>query len=298
MTNGVAAAREFDVTAQDGRNLHAYEAGDPNGELVIYHHGTPGSGILSQSWHELAAARAIRLVGFDRAGYGGSDRHPGRRVVDAAADTAAVADALQVGQFRTWGFSGGGPHVLACAARLGGRVVSAASLASCAPYDAPGLDFLIGMGQDNIDEFGAAIEGAGQLAAYLEPSRRELMAASSEDIGQALASLLSDVDKEALTGDVASFLHVGIQVGLRAGYDGWLDDDLAFVGAWGFEVGSIGVPMLVMQGEQDLMVPPAHGRWIASQLPTAEVRLSASDGHLTLPFHQLDDVYSWLLNHS
>lgn len=103
MSGAIAPAREFDVTTADGRTLRAYEAGDPSGQLVIVHHGTPCSGLLAAPWAEDAAERGIRLVSFDRAGYGGSQRHAGRRVADVAADTAALADALGVERFRSWG---------------------------------------------------------------------------------------------------------------------------------------------------------------------------------------------------
>ncbi|MDQ3165655.1 MAG: alpha/beta hydrolase, partial [Actinomycetota bacterium] len=129
MTAAVASARTHDVPVAGGRTLRAYEAGDPAGVPVVVHHGTPCSGILAATWAADAKERGIRLVGFDRAGYGGSTRQPGRRVADVAADTAALVDALGVEHFRTWGVSGGGPHVLACAALLPERVVAAACLA-------------------------------------------------------------------------------------------------------------------------------------------------------------------------
>src|SRR4051812_49628842 len=109
------------------------------------HHGTPSGGAPARWMAQDAASRGALLVGYDRPGYGGSARNPGRTVGDAAADTAAIADAFGAQQFRTWGVSGGGPHALACAALLPDRVVAAACLASVAPYDAAGLDYLAGM---------------------------------------------------------------------------------------------------------------------------------------------------------
>jgi pimeloyl-ACP methyl ester carboxylesterase len=294
MTASLAHVRQFDVTLADGRTLRGYEGGDPTGRLVVYHHGTPMSGLLRREWAEDARVREIRLVGYDRAGYGGSTRHPGRTVADVAGDVAALADSLGVDRFLTWGVSGGGPHALACAALLSDRVIAAGSVASVAPYDASGLDFLDGMGQDNLDEFGAASAGEEALRPYLIEQTAGLLAATPESLRDAMASLLPEVDREALTGETAEFLHGAMTSGLRQVCDGWLDDDLAFVAPWGFEVASIVVPLLVMQGDQDLMVPFSHGRWLAAALPSATVRLMAEEGHISL-IARIPEVHEWLL---
>src|SRR5690242_3123671 len=122
----VARMRERELVLSDGRRLRVFEGGDPHGELVIVHHGTPLSGRLAPWWADDATARGICLVGYDRPGYGGSDPHPGRTVADAATDAAAIADLFEAAQFRTWGGSGGGPHALACAALLPDRIIGAA----------------------------------------------------------------------------------------------------------------------------------------------------------------------------
>ncbi|MEJ7630843.1 MAG: alpha/beta hydrolase [Nocardioidaceae bacterium] len=295
MTASLAHVRQFVVPLPDGRSLHAYEGGDPSGQLVVVHHGTPGSGLLRREWVEDAREHGIRLVGYDRAGYGGSTRHQGRSVADVAPDIAALADSLGADRFLTWGASGGGPHALACAANLPDRVVAAASVASVAPYDAVGLDFLDGMGQDNLDEFGAAALGEQALRPYLSAQTAGLLAASPESLREAMDGLLSDVDRDALTGETAEFVHGSMTSGLRQSCDGWLDDDLAFVSAWGFDVDSIVVPVLVMQGEQDLMVPFAHGRWLAAAVLSATVRLMADEGHISLAA-KVPEVHDWLLS--
>ena len=297
MTGAVASVTELDVVTGDGRRVHVYDGGDPDGEMVIAHHGTPSAGLLAAAWNAQARADGVRLVSFDRAGYGGSDRNPGRRVADAAADSAAVADALGATRFRTWGLSGGGPHALACAALLPDRVVAASTLAAVAPYDAGGLDFLAGMGQDNLDEFKAAVEGPDALHSSLVGQRSGLLEASAEQLRDALQSLLPDVDRAVLTGDWAEFLHASFLRALAPGVDGWLDDDLAFVQPWGFDPVDIEVPVLVLQGEHDKMVPFGHGRWLASRIRTADVRLSAEHGHLTL-LNAVGDVHRWLLDRS
>jgi pimeloyl-ACP methyl ester carboxylesterase len=302
-TTAVAAAREHDVRLPGGRRIHVREAGDPRGDVVLVHHGTPSSGLLATWWAQDAAARGIRLVSYDRPGYGLSDRHPGRQVADAAADCAAIADALGANRFRTWGVSGGGPHALACAALLPDRVIAAAAVASVAPYTADNLDWLGGMGSDNLDEFGQAVKGESALRPYLDHATAEFVRTSPDALVDAMLSILGDPDVALLRATapdappVAELLTTSMTEGLRAGVDGWLDDDLAFVAEWGFDVAEIRVPVLVLQGRHDLMVPFTHGAWLAATVPGVAARLTDTDGHLTL-LTRVSDVHSWLMQHS
>ncbi|MGN6333460.1 MAG: alpha/beta fold hydrolase [Motilibacteraceae bacterium] len=290
----VAPATVRDIRTPDGRMLRTYEAGDYDGLLVLVHHGTPCSGVLAPWWAQDAAEKGIRLVGYDRPGYAGSDRHPGRSVADVAADAAAIADALGAERFATWGVSGGGPHALACAALLPERVVAAATLASVAPYDADGLDWFAGMGQDNLDEFGAALQGEIPLREYLAPASAGLVAAPPGALADEMRSLLPPVDVAALTGPVGEFSQEWLVGGQRGGYEGWLDDDLAFARDWGFDLADIRVPVMLLQGRHDLMVPFAHGEWLAGRIPTAQPRLTDDDGHMTL-IADLAPVHAWLV---
>jgi pimeloyl-ACP methyl ester carboxylesterase len=289
--------REHTVEGPGGRTLRVLEDGDPRGVPVIAHHGTPGSRLLYEGWVEDAAERGIRLIAYDRPGYGGSDRQPGRSVADVAADVEAIADALGLDRILTQGRSGGGPHALACAALLGDRVAAAATLASVAPFDAEGLDFLAGMGEDNVDELGAAVEGADALGPLLEAYSPHLLAADPGELAEGLKSLLSPPDVAVVNGGLAEELIAVTSEGIRATRDGWLDDDLAFVKPWGFELDSISVPLQLWQGRQDLMVPLAHGEWLAQHIPGADARLSDDDGHLSLEHLRIGEVHTWLLEH-
>lgn len=281
----------------NGRTLCVLEAGDPGGRAVFALHGTPGSRLL---WHGLvedAQARGVRILGYDRAGYGGSSRDIGRNVAAAAADVAAIADALGIDRFAVHGGSGGGPHALACAALLGDRLVAAASLAGVAPWEAEGLDWLDGMGQDNLDEFGATLAGPEELAAYLLVQRDTMLEATPEAIAESLRSLLCPPDLAVLNGEVADFMFDQVRVGIEEQVVGWIDDDFAFVRPWGFELEDIRVPVQVWHGAQDQFVPVAHGYWLAERIPGAEAHIHDEDGHLTLQLARIGAVHAWLLEH-
>ncbi len=271
-----------------------HELGDRSGFPILYHHGTPTSGRLYERWQ----TEGVRLIGFDRSRYAGSARRPGRDVASVAADVEAIADALALERFATWGISGGRPHALACAALCGDRLTAAASLAGVAPWGAEGLDWLGGMGEENVREFGLALAGEEALGPALEDGRAELLQKTPESLTEAWTSLLGETDRAALTGGLASFLHRGTGDAVKDGVDGWLDDDLAFASAWGFDPAEIARPVLIVQGGDDRFVPRSHGEWLGEATPGCETWFDERHGHLTLYEHAVPDVHAWLLEHS
>jgi pimeloyl-ACP methyl ester carboxylesterase len=283
------------VTTPDGRTLAVREAGDPQGVPVLVHNGTPGSGLLYEPIVRDAEERGIRLFSYDRPGYGGSTRLEGRNVAACAVDVAAVCDALGVARFCVWGISGGGPHALATAALLPDRVAAAAALAPVAPFDADGLDFYDGMGEQNVEEFHAVFESEEAHHANLERDRAELLGATPEQLVEAWTTLLGPADRAVLTGRLAAYVLECTREGIEASLDGWFDDDIAFTVPWGFDLASIRVPILHLQGEQDKFVPVGHGVWLSRHIPDVESRITAEDGHLTLVESRVGDVHAWLV---
>jgi pimeloyl-ACP methyl ester carboxylesterase len=288
-------AQEHQVPAVDGRTLRVVSDGDPDGIPVLVQHGTPSEGSLYEPHVADARERGIRLLGYDRPGYGGSSPHVGRNVADCARDVEAIADTLELERLAVWGVSGGGPHALACGALLGGRVVAVAALSSVGPADAADLDWTAGMGEENVVEFEAALRGREALAPLSEALRAEMLEAGSDQLREAMHTLLTPVDAKALTGEFAEFMYASISNGLRDGIEGWLEDDLAFVTSWGFDVESVDVPVLLWHGEHDRFVPIAHGRWLAERLPDVDARLSDVDGHLTIATRRVPEVHAWLV---
>jgi pimeloyl-ACP methyl ester carboxylesterase len=278
--------------------LEVHEAGDPDGFPVIVHHGTPSSGLPYATHDALAHEQGIRLIGYDRPGYGGSIRRAGRSVASCAEDVAGIADALALSRYGSWGISGGGPHVLACAALCDERLVAVASLAAVAPYDAEDLDWLEGMGEENHVEFGKTLEGEDVLRTYLDIERAGLLNAQSDDLVRLMETLLGEEDRAVLTGAFADYLLETDRHGLEPGPDGWVDDDLAFAAPWGFDVASIDRPVLLLHGDDDRFVPVAHGRWLAGRIPGVDARIDGRDGHLTLVERRMREVNDWLLSHN
>ena len=284
---------ELDVTLRDGRTLHVYDEGDPNGNVLVEHHGTPGAGVTYPPDLELARERGLRIVTYDRAGYGGSSPNPGRSVADVVPDIEDVLNQFGIERYASLGASGGCPHSFACGARSE-RCIAAAAIASPTPYPAGDLDWLAGMGEQNIEEFGLALEGADAVTPYIEGEAAEFAKATPEQIKDVLVTLLPPVDAAVLTGDRAKFAKRMFDRAIAHGIAGWRDDDLAFVKPWGFELAEIRVPTLLWQGVQDKMVPAAHGRWLAERIPGVEAHISEDDGHLSIAVGRLGEIYDWL----
>jgi pimeloyl-ACP methyl ester carboxylesterase len=284
------------VRTPDGRTLAVEESGDPAGRPVLVHMGTPNSRRLYGPHVRDAAARGLRLISYDRPGYGGSSPQPGRTVADCAGDVRAICAELGIDRLATWGISGGGPHVLACAALLPDLVTAAASLASPAPYSAEGLDYFAGMGQDNVDGFRLFLTDEAAARAETEQDREEVLATSPEDFAKVLESLLTPADAAVVRGELAGYLTSSAQDGLAPGSQGWWDDN-CMLRPWGFDLAGIAVPVLLLHGRQDMFVPPGHGEWLAAHIPGVEARLLDDDGHLTLLQNRVPEVHAWLAEH-
>jgi pimeloyl-ACP methyl ester carboxylesterase len=285
---------EHRITLPDGRILAAAEWGDPDGTPFISLHGTPGGRI--GWWPDLSIYDrfGLRRITYDRPGYGDSTRLRGRSVVDCVADVVRLTEALGIDRFVVSGGSGGGPHALALAARLPDRVIRCVADVSVAPFDAEGLDWMDGMTEGNVIEFGAAVAGEAAARAVVEPLRAEELHRLAEGRLDWMGDEydLSEADRAQMA---KHFVRVRAHIAnaLAPGADGWIDDLLVFVKPWGFDVAEIRVPVLVSYGRTDVLVPAAHGDWLAAHVPGAEVEASDEAGHMG-DDDALERQYAWL----
>ena len=281
------------ITLPDGRSLDIVDAAGDK-PVLLFHHGTPGSGRPVRAMQRAAENAGLRLVTYSRAGYGGSSRKAGRSVADVAADMEALLDALGAERCVTVGWSGGGPHALAMGALLPERTAGVVSIAGIALYGARGIDFMAGMGEQNVVEFSASLAGEETLRPSLEADAEQLADTDAAGMIEGMATLLPQVDRDHLTDEFGEDLAANFNEGLRNGVDGWVDDDLAFTGPWGFDLASITVPVAIWQGSEDLMVPYAHGQWLATQVPGVRAHLLEGEGHLSVAVGALDEMFAEL----
>jgi pimeloyl-ACP methyl ester carboxylesterase len=287
------------VTLEDGRNLEYLVAGADDGPVVVFHHGTPGSALAPPGLIEAASERGLRVVAASRSGYARSSREEGRVVAAAARDTAGLLDALDVDRFATAGWSGGGPHALACAALLQGRCAAAISLAGVAPYLPDEFDWTEGMAQENVDEFQMAIEAGPAYDEMLDGYREYFLALKPEDLGSVrdlFGDLVSDADVNGSTPEHARFIFDNVLAGVREGVGGWRDDDQSFLRPWGFDVKEMRTPVSVWFGDEDLMVPSSHGEWLSANVAGARCERFTAEGHISLAINRFGELLDALLD--
>lgn len=287
------------VALPDGRQVAYLDGGDPTGYPVLGLHGTPGCRLNRLPDETVYARTGVRYITTDRAGYGQSSRHHGRTVADEAADVSAVADALGLDRFSIVGGSGGGPHALACAALLAGRVERVACQSSLAPLGEGGLsrdEWLYEMAPDAAE----ALEWVEGGEAYLEGKIRSALDRMDQDLVSEPSSFLGEgmgeSDREVLARPEVVEVFTRIMAEQAAhGVGGSVDDTLALARPWGFDLGAITVPVLLTYGLQDFSCPPTHGRWLARHLPTALVIEDAAGGHLPEDLEaEIATTFGWL----
>jgi pimeloyl-ACP methyl ester carboxylesterase len=278
------------IKGPDGRQLGIAEYGDPAGKPVLFLHGTPGSRLRRPPNEDDVRAAGLRLLMYDRPGYGDSERQPGRRIVDCVPDVEAIADSLGLGQFHVVGGSGGGPHALAVAARLGDRVPAVECWVSPGPIDAIDFDFRAGMDPENVQEYGWAMESEEVLHRELTNEAEQMLGQFANqaekplgeiDFGEADLELMARVDVQTSMGEM-------VVEAFRTGVWGWVDDDLAMIEPWGFDLDEIRVPVTIRFGTEDVLVPAAHGEWLGRHVPGARVIVDDAGGHLVSPETMLE----------
>jgi pimeloyl-ACP methyl ester carboxylesterase len=295
----VVAERLRFVAAPDGRDVAFAIWGDPAGFPVLRLHGTPGCRLMRWLDEEVYASLGACYVTHDRAGYGRSSRLRGRRVVDDVDDVRLIADELGFEQFGVSGGSGGGPHALACAARLPDRVVRATCAVGSAPYGPPGLDrdaWFAEMAPENVREFGVVLEGEEALIPELERMQARYEAQASADVSKVLDEYdMSESDRARLARpETMQILRETIREHAVNGVYGWADDDLALTGPWGFDVSEITIPVLIRYGTADVLVPRGHGDWLAAHVPNCVVKIDDA-GHLGRdPVEEIAEDVRWL----
>ncbi|HET9173033.1 MAG TPA: alpha/beta hydrolase [Actinospica sp.] len=261
----------------DGKVLSYQEYGNPHGRPVFLMHGTPGSRRGPRPRPTVLHRDHLRLIAYDRPGYGESTRREGRDVADAVRDVRCLADHLEIGEFTVVGRSGGAPHALACAALLPDRVVRAAALVPLAPRDLMGERWFDDMNEHNVERYRMAEHGPEAYTEYV----RDAMNRSRQDPDTFLpyAELLK-VDKAVVKDyGIKVMLHENFVAGLSNDIGGWIDDNLAFVRPWGFDLSAITAPVLLWHGTEDGYSPVGHSRWLAEAIPGSELVLGRGRAH-------------------
>lgn len=239
---------------------------------VVLFHGAPGSRLFAPP-AGLARELGVRLVTFDRPGFGGSDRREGRTVLDTAADVAALADGLGIDRFGVVGVSAGGGHALGCAVALGERVAGVAVASMPGPLDeVPGAWDTLDRRQrpaadmSREDPARAARGVARYTERWLGDPTTFLGGGTPDD-----RALLAD-------GDTGAMLREDVAEALRPGPGGMADDLVALWMPWGFAVADVPPGVRLWHGAQDTRGEAAFG-YLAATLAGCNAVTWPDAGH-------------------
>ena len=263
---------------KDGRDFD-YVSNDCENELgILFHHGTPGECTGWQKW--FSEIPNVRAVAASRPGYGLSSRRKARTVASDIDDQSELLEAMGIRKFVSIGWSGGGPHAINMTRHP--NCLGAITLAGVGEWGNSDLDFLNGMGPENHEEFCAAVAGEEVIENWMKRNYEAFANVQGSDLIESFGGLIGEADKKALTPEVAETDAKSFRRALSKSYYGWLDDDLAFVQSFGFDLEKIEKPVLVWQGDDDFMVPKAHSEWLAKHIPTATLNFVPGHGHISL----------------
>lgn len=262
-------------TLPDGRELAYTDVGDPRGACVFFFHGAPLTR-LHLVWMEgRFAAAGLRVVSPDRPGYGRSSPQPGRSMSDWPGDVTAVADALGVDRFLVAAHSSGGPYAVACAATLPARVAGAIVVAGVTDMSwTPAWE---GYLEDERQIMRAPDEAAAVewCRTHYGPDGNRFLAAPFEFPPPDAAALRDDPA-------MAASLEAAMREAFRQGVVGYAQDVFVQGRPWPFDPGAIAVPVAVVHGDADTLVPLAQSRHTAEVIPTATFKVLPGHGHLTI----------------
>lgn len=266
---------ERSLALSNGRRLHWCEYGSPTGRPLLYCHGLPGSRLELTTAAEPAADHGLRLIVPDRSGYGGTSSNPGRTLAGTADDVEALLDYLDIHQLDIMGFSGGGPHAMAIASRLGKRVGHLYLVSSWAPFDRAGK---AGMAEANRQLWGLCAADFDAFAMALQGAIDSAGGAYELLLGGAL-----DVDQRIFQdADLATQYRANTEAAMTQGLTGMLEDARAVIAPWPFQVEALPCSTRLWHGTSDANAPFAMGQWLAAHLPEADLTPWPQAGHFEM----------------
>jgi Predicted hydrolases or acyltransferases (alpha/beta hydrolase superfamily) len=271
------------IRLRDGRRLAYSEQGDPDGSPIFHQHGMPGSRLEHEAEPEFYRSMGVRVITPDRPGYGLSDPHPHRPLLDWPSDVAEVADSLGISRFGITGLSGGGIYALACAAAISERLTEVVVIGCPGPMQREGalagMRFMTRAGVWLGSHSPWLLDGAA--AAASRPARRFphfFVEQANRDKPPADRRWLSMPSVSRGAADT-------LREALRPGAWGYVEDIRAMARPWGFALEDIRVPVQLWHGDEDTVIPMHHGQYLASVIPNATLRICPGEAHMLMWNH-------------
>jgi pimeloyl-ACP methyl ester carboxylesterase len=279
----------------DGRDLEYLEVGDPGGRPVVHLHGTPGTAASGALLADAARRNGVRLLAVSRPGYGRSMTTP-PGLLSAARDVGELADGLGVEDFAVLGASGGGPFALASAVGLPTRVRRVLIAASPGPVHALAPQHLE---PDDVRalELLAAGDVDGAVALVTAEAERDfdaLLQLPADDFQDAMTAMAPPQEHFFDTRPDERAVFMGDFRRALERYDGFVRDNLSWLGPWDFDLADVSAPVHLFYGAADAMVPATNGEWLAERLPRATLSIQPDAGHGEVTFGLGEQLFAEL----
>ncbi|MHA3772477.1 alpha/beta fold hydrolase [Verrucomicrobiota bacterium sgz303538] len=278
---------------RDDRRLGFAEYGAPDGCVVFYFHGFPGSRLEARLLDRPARELGARIIAVDRPGCGRSDVQPARTLGEWPDDVLALADALRIERFSVLGVSGGGPYALACAALLAERLRAVATVCGLGPLHLAHST----QGMSRLRQISCAL--LREMRWLTRPAYALMARRIARDIELVFEDLLTEVppvDQTVLRRpEVREVLTASFREGIRHGATGGARDLRLYLSPWDFALDRIIVPVTLWHGELDTIVPATMGRELAGSIPHCEAIFLPEEGHYSLPINHTRPILARLL---
>jgi pimeloyl-ACP methyl ester carboxylesterase len=288
MPEGAAVAKVMNLS--DGRKLTYFDNEIESNQAVLFHHGTPGSGALWQTWFDAAAERGIRAVAYTKAGYTGSERAPTRKVADASEDFLELLETLGIEEFVSVGWSGGGPYALHSTFAAG--CLGADLVAGVGPFFEMGEDFLIGLSEaetmETLNKVAVSLESA-YATALTEMANIEQEWTPETWTAGAKASP-NYAEFEELYETFNSFALPALLNAMAPDLSGYADDNHLILIDWGFEVRDVAKQVSIWNGTQDKLVSVNHATWLNEQIAGSELHILDGQNHTSIMVEAMKEV--------
>ncbi len=274
----------------DRRTLGYAEYGPPDGDPLLLFHGTPGSRYTRIPDTSILDDHGVRQITLERPGFGRSTHDPDRDLLNWPSDVREAADALGLDRFRIVGGSGGGPFVLACAARIPDRLTAVGVMGGMGPLDAPKATD--GMEWKNRIGFELA-----RLPLVLRPFlwlRIRKIRSDPDGFIDTWADSAAAPDQRILQRpEVRAVFRQNFPEAVRQGTKAPLHETRLLVRSWGFDLAEIPISVDLWHGGRDTFAPLSMARYVADAIPSSTAYIYPDEGHL-LHYDYWDEILSTL----
>jgi pimeloyl-ACP methyl ester carboxylesterase len=277
------------INLADGRRLGFAEYGDRQGKPVFYFHGFPGSRLEAKLAESISLNTHVRFIGIDRPGYGRSSFKAARTFIDWTDDIVELADALEIDRFSILGVSGGGPYAAACACKIPNRLDVVGIICGMGPVDVPGLM----RNMPRVYRLGLRFTGRfPQIATGLYPFSAFFFRNYPERMLSILSGKVAGPDKIALKNiELINVLSASFREAFCNSLRWPAADVVLYSHPWGFSLEDIDIAVHLWHGEQDRIVPPEMGRYMARSIPNCRATFYADEGHFSIILNRIEEIW-------